>query len=110
MPRFYWKDGAWRDRDGVPMDVPVRQEVCMPYVQSDIEDYRSPIDGKVIGSRSHQRYDLEKNGCVLLPPRKKPRGYINPRFAAKRGLPLREDWEEERARLDARARPPAPKE
>jgi hypothetical protein len=37
----------------------------MPAIRSDIEDYASPIDGKRVSSRSGQRYDLEKNGCVL---------------------------------------------
>jgi len=92
------------------MEQPERDGVCMPHVMSDIEDYRSPIDGSVITSRSSQRYDLEKNDCVLKEPRRKPRGFINPRFAAKHGLPLREDWSEERSRLDAKALPPPPKD
>lgn len=92
MARFFWKDGAWRDRDGNPMEIPERDGVCAPRVQSDIPDYRSPIDGKLIGSRSHRRYDLEKNDCVEVDPRpKEKRGYRNPHFAKKRGLPLRED-------------------
>jgi hypothetical protein len=92
------------------MEQPERDGVCMPHIQSDIEDYRSPIDGGVITSRSQQRYDLEKNDCVLQEPRRKPRGYINPRFAAKHGLPLREDWQEVQATNDAKARPAPPKD
>ena len=66
-------------------------EICAPMVMPDIPEYRSPIDGKLITSRSHRRYDLEKNDCILSPPPKKPRGYKNPKFALKRGLPLNEE-------------------
>jgi hypothetical protein len=68
--RFYWRDGAWRDREGNPMPIPEREGLCMPTIRSDIEDYASPIDGKRISSRSGQRYDLAKNDCVLAPPSK----------------------------------------
>jgi len=84
MPRYVWRDGAFRDAGGEAMQIPQRAEVCAPNVQSDISEYRSPIDGRPITSRSHRRYDLESNGCVEAPPRK--RGYRNPQFAHKRGL------------------------
>lgn len=90
MARYVWRDGCFRDRDGNPMDLPERGGICMPMVQSDIEPYLSPIDGKEISSRSTRRYDLEKNGCVEAPPAKK-RGYRNPKFAVKRGLKLNEE-------------------
>jgi len=107
MTRYVWRDGAFRHpTTNEPMEVPQRDGVCMPMIQSDIDDYISPIDGRVITSRSSQRYDLEKNGCILKEPRKKPRGYINPRFTAKHGLPLREDWKEAQAKLDAKVRTP----
>lgn len=47
------------------MPIPERQGICTPMVVSDIEDYLSPVDGSPIRSRSGQRYDLAKNGCVL---------------------------------------------
>jgi hypothetical protein len=71
------------------MYIPEREGVCLPRVQSDIEPYRSPIDGRVVSSRSEQRDDLARNGCVLAEPKKK-RGYRNPDWAIKRGLPLSE--------------------
>lgn len=71
MTRYVWRDGAWRDRDGALMPVPVRDGLCIPAIRSDIEDYTSPIDGKHVSSRSGQRYDLEKNDCVLAPPGRK---------------------------------------
>jgi hypothetical protein len=66
MTRYVWRDGCFRHpQTNEPMSVPDRDGLCMPTVRSDIQDYRSPIDGKLITSRSHQRYDLEKNDCVL---------------------------------------------
>lgn len=92
--RYVWRDGAWRHpQTNEPMPIPEREGPCMPMVQSDIDTYLSPIDGKPITSRSHRRYDLEKNGCVPAEPRKK-RGYRNPTFALKRGLPLNEEARE----------------
>ena len=93
MPDTYvYRNGAFiNKRTGEPMVVPPRDGVCCPRVHSDIAEYRSPIDGTLIGSRSTRRYDLEKNGCIEMDPPKKHRGYRNARFAAKHGLKLRED-------------------
>lgn len=91
MTRYVWRDGHFRDRDGNPMPVPERDEICTPQVISDIPEYRSPIDGSLITSRSQRRYDLESNGCYEMDPPKTRRGYRNPKFAAKRGLPLNEE-------------------
>lgn len=93
MTRYVWRDGCYRDPStNEPMQLPERSEVCAPIVQSDIKEYASPIDGRMITSRSARRYDLESNGCVEIDPRpKEKRGYRNPHFALKRGLPLRED-------------------
>lgn len=90
--RYVWRDGCFRDpHTNEPMPIPEREGVCSPIVQSDIPDYRSPIDGKLIGSRSARRDDLKRNDCVEVDPRpKERRGYRNPRFAIKRGLPLQE--------------------
>ena len=65
----------------------------------DIEEYVSPIDGKPITSRSHRREDLKANDCVPWEPgigtkHKREKGYVNPRFAAKHGLPLHESARE----------------
>lgn len=89
--RFVWRDGRFRHPvTNEPMPLPDGNDVCMPTIQSDIEEYRSPIDGKLITTRSERRYDLESNGCVPAEPRKK-RGYRNPEFAARHGLPLNEE-------------------
>lgn len=95
MTRYVWRDGAYRDpKTGDPMPIPEREGVCNPRVQSDIAEYRSPIDGKVISSRSTRRYDLESNNCIEMDPPKKRRGYRNPTFALKRGLQLNEEARE----------------
>jgi hypothetical protein len=87
MPTYTWRNGRWRDRrTGAPMALPARDAVCVPRVQSDIAEYRSPIDGRPITSRSERREDLRRNGCVEVDPPKRPRGYRNRKFAVKRGL------------------------
>lgn len=93
MKRYVWRDGCYRDpRTNEPMPMPERDGVCCPMVQSDIKEYPSPIDGKMITSRSARRYDLEANGCVEVDPRpKNKRGYKNRAFAEKRGLPINEE-------------------
>lgn len=42
--------------------------VCSPMVVRDIPEYRSPIDGRIIGSRSERREDLKRNNCVEYEP------------------------------------------
>lgn len=93
MAVYVWSERGFVDKStGEAMHIPERDGVCCPRVESDIEPYRSPIDGRLITSRSQQREDLAKNGCVLAPPSKrKGGGYNNPSFAVKRGLPLSEE-------------------
>lgn len=88
MTTFVWKDGAFRDkRTDEVMAIPERIEICMPRIQSDIPEYRSPVgDHKLISSRSARREDLKRHDCVEVPPRDKPRELKNPNFARKWGL------------------------
>jgi hypothetical protein len=89
MTRYTWKHGVgFVDADGQRMPLPECTEISAPMVISDIPEYRSPIDGKLITSRSAQREDLKANDCVLAEPRRKPRGYRNPSFTRSRNLPL----------------------
>lgn len=90
MTRYVWdsKSYIFRDRKtGAPMEVKDPNAICAPMVMSDIPEYRSPIDGKMITSRSERREDLARNGCVEVDPPKK-RGFKNSRFAKKHHLPL----------------------
>lgn len=97
---------AWHDLDApwpstcLPPRNHARSDLPTPMVWSDIEEYRSPIDGKPITSRSHRREDLKANDCIPWEPGigskagadKRTIGkYRNPNFALKRGLPLSEE-------------------
>lgn len=76
---YVWKNGRWVDRaTGEPMTT-VHTGVVMPMIVSDIPEYRSPIDGRLITSRSHRREDLRRNGCVEYEPSLKPK---HPKFEA----------------------------
>jgi hypothetical protein len=92
MTVYVCREGRWFDkRTGEPMELPKGDVITAPRIMSDIEDYRSPIDGRTIGGRAGQREDLKRSDCVLAPPPKEKKGYRNPTFAKKRGLKLRED-------------------
>ena len=71
-----------------------RADLNAPMIMRDIEPYRSPVDGKLIGSRSARREDLKVNDCVEWEPSLRhpahPRtpGVYSPEFAVKRGLPI----------------------
>ncbi len=45
-----------------------RSDLPAPTVRSDIAEYRSPVDGKLITSRSQRRDDLRAHGCVEWEP------------------------------------------
>jgi hypothetical protein len=85
MARYVFRNGKFVDpTTDEPMPLPERDEVVMPMIASDIEPYKSPIDGRVIGSRSERREDLARNNCVPYEPMgSAPRGLTNPKFAAK---------------------------
>lgn len=93
MSRTYvWRDGQFVDkRTGEPMEKPFAGQLCAPMVVSDTPDYRSPIDGRLISGRAQRREDLKRNNCVEIDPPARPRGFKNPRFAAKHGLPLNQE-------------------
>lgn len=87
MARYVWTSDGFVDRaSGEPMDKPYAGQVVMPTVVSDIPEYRSPIDGRPITSRSARREDLKRNNCVEYEPSMKPK---HPKFEA---------FEERRAR------------
>lgn len=88
MTTYVWRDG-WKDkRTGEPMPKPFAGQICAPMVVSDIPEYRSPINGALITSRSHRREDLARHDCVEIDPPKRPRGFKNARFAVKHNLPI----------------------
>ncbi|MCZ7488533.1 hypothetical protein [Rhizobium rhizogenes] len=97
MPIYVSRNGQMVDKaTGEPM-LTLEQRakpVPVPMIISDIPEYRSPIDGRVITSRSERRDDLKRNGCVEYEPSMSPtKGKIrNKAFAAKRGLQVSEEF------------------
>lgn len=95
MGIFVWKDGGFVDkRSGEAMALPQRGRIVTPFVLSDIPEYRSPIDGKLITSRSQRREDLKANNCIDARELPSPTGgkFRNKRFCEKYGLPLSEEY------------------
>lgn len=88
MTRYVFRGGQFVDPNtNEPMPLPERSGVVMPMVRSDIEPYASPIDGRMITSRSERREDLARNNCVPYEPMGNvPKGLKNPRFAKKHGM------------------------
>lgn len=81
------------DRDAFVSLPGFEQVIRAPHIMPDIPEYRSPIDGRLIGSRSTRRDDLERNNCREWDPADSPtKGqFHNARFAAKWGVPLAEE-------------------
>ncbi len=97
MTRYVWNGEQFVDRQsGAPMEKPYAGKVVMPTVISDIPEYRSPINGKPITSRSERREDLKRNNCVewepSLSPTKGERKFKNKAFCEKRGLQVAEEF------------------
>lgn len=97
MPRYVRRDGRFVNaQTGEPMlsDAERNGPVSCPTVISDIPDYRSPIDGRLITSRSERRDDLKRNNCVEFEPSMSPtKGkFRNEEFCKKRGLKVSEEF------------------
>jgi hypothetical protein len=94
MARYFWRDGKFVDRDGVEMEMPFEGQICAPAVMSDIPEYPSPIDDRMITSRSHRREDLKRNNCFEYEPSMSPtKGkFRNPAFCKKHGLQISEEY------------------
>lgn len=75
MTRYVFDGGRFVDRaTGSPMLSEAERSgpICAPMVVSDIPEYRSPVDGRLISSRSARRDDLKKHGCVPYEPSLSP--------------------------------------
>ncbi len=85
MARYVFRGGRFVDPNtDEPMPLPEGDVIAMPMIQSDIEPYCSPVDGRLIGSRSARRDDLARNNCVPYERMgNAPKGLTNPKFAAK---------------------------
>ena len=64
MPKIV--GGSWVQVDGklVPRNEVARVHDDAPYVQGDIEEFKSPINGQVITSRSHLRKHMNEHGVT----------------------------------------------
>lgn len=95
MGIYVWRDGSFFDkRTGKEMILPKRERITTPFVLSDIPEYKSPIDGRVIGSRSARREDLKRNNCIDARELPSPTGgkFRNKEFCAKHGLQVSEEY------------------
>jgi hypothetical protein len=97
MPVFVFRDGQYVNKQtGEPMlsAEDRAKPIAMPTIISDIPEYRSPIDGRVIGSRSQRRDDLKRNNCVEYEPSMSPtKGkFRNKAFAKKHGVKVSEEF------------------
>lgn len=67
MPRYKQIniDGEWKLLD---MSLNVENETSAPYIMSDVPDYTSPVDGRLVSGRKQRREDLKRHGCVEYDP------------------------------------------
>jgi len=98
MARYRFNGEIFVDRQtGVPMEKPFAGKLTMPTIISDIPAYASPIDGRMITTRSERRDDLKRNNCVeyepSLGPTKGQAKFRNPEFCKKRGLKVAEEFQ-----------------
>lgn len=95
MARYVFKDGNFIDpNSGEAMPLPERDGLCVPFIVSDIPDYHSPVDGRLVSGRVQRREDLKRNNAVEWEPSLSPtKGKIrNKEFAAKRGLQVSKEF------------------
>lgn len=95
MARYVWNGTEFVDDDGNPLvDRNAPYVPVTPMIIGDIPEYRSPIDGTLIGSRSQRRYDLERHGCREWEKSDSPTQgkFRNARFAAKWGVEVSEEY------------------
>ena len=75
----------FRIRHTQPPDHTNRADLPTPMIVKDIEPYRSPVDGRVIGGRAARREDLARNGCAEWEPslargKRVPGTVVNPKY------------------------------
>lgn len=69
MARYVWRDGAFRDPStNRPMDLPERDVIAAPLIQSDLPPYMSPLGTGLIDGRRARREDLKRGNCREVDP------------------------------------------
>ena len=112
MAKYTFNGRTFVDGDGNPMVDPSAPYVpVVPQIMRDIPEYRSPVDGSLITSRSHRRYDLDKNNCRAWEPEDSPtKGkFRNERMARKAGGVVAEEYRDLEMNQRFRAGVPEPK-
>jgi hypothetical protein len=97
MTAYIQRNGQWVCKaTGAPMLSAQERSKPLPtpYFLPDIPEYTSPIDGRVIGSRSERREDMKRNNCIDARDFASPTGgkIRNKDFARKRGLTVSEEY------------------
>lgn len=89
---FRWSHVSAPDRDK-------RSDIPAPQIMREIDEYKSPVTGLPITSRTERDADCKKHDAIPWEPGigkkagakdRTPGLYRNPKFAKKRGLPLSE--------------------
>lgn len=97
MPRYAYdaaRDCIIDKETGKRADYDPKAKPEVPYVRGDLPAYFSVASGKWVDGRAARKEDLKRTGCVPWEPDSKrydPKGFGNPRFAAKHGLKLSEE-------------------
>jgi hypothetical protein len=72
MPTYVMRDGKLVLKEEARISELLRSrggsDFPCPMYRPDIQEYHSPIDGKLITSRSHRREDLKANDCIEWEP------------------------------------------
>lgn len=97
MARFIKRGGQWvHFQTGAPMLTEEQRKapLAVPMIISDIPEYASPVDGRMITSRSERRDDLRRNNAVEWEPSMSPtQGKLrNKDFARKIGREVSEEY------------------
>lgn len=93
---YVWRKGNFVDKKtGEPMPIPERDGLCVPLaIIPDVQAHVAPT-GDIINTRSDRRELRKRHG--LIPYERltdRPRGYMNEKFCAKRGLKPCEETQE----------------
>lgn len=97
MTTFVNRNGQWVDKaTGEPMLTEEQRKapIAVPNIIFDIPAYESPIDGRLITSRSERREDLKRNNCIDARDFPSATGgkIRSPKIAAKYGMQVSEEF------------------
>lgn len=60
--RYVWRDGWVPAAAAAPRPMPARSNFPTPGVISDLDPFRSPVDGSVLGGRAQRRAHMTEHG------------------------------------------------